>query len=237
MYILKDTSCTRCGGIITIIGSQETGDERPVVSHGVCTTCLKNVVLPQDEFFSFVQENCYQVFEFERFYAGVGSRVTPEPVQALFRSVAAYLAKEGYGLRSGAAKGSDAAFEAGCDDANGVKEIYLPWANFEGSDSKYIVKDKRAFEIAEQYHPKWERLNDGEKKLQARNSHQIFGWTLDVPSYFVICWTKNGSGEGGTGQAIRIAKANNLPIFDAGKHSDIKECRKALHQFLKEVMK
>lgn len=237
MYILKNENCTRCGGLISIIGGKDVGDKAPVVSHGVCMTCLKNVVLPQDDFVSFVQEHCYQVLDFERYYAGVGSRETPETVQALFRSVAAYLAKRGYGLRSGRAKGADSAFEAGCDDANGMKEIYLPWAGFEGSDSKYIVKDPKAFEIAENFHPNWNALNSGAKKLQARNSHQVLGWTLDAPSEFVLCWTKNGSGEGGTGQAIRIAKAYNIPIFDAGNYTDIKECRRALHHFLKDVTK
>ena len=33
-------------------------------------------------------------------------------------------------------------------------------------------------------------------------------------SKFVICWTKNGKGTGGTGQAIRIAKGFGIPVFD-----------------------
>jgi hypothetical protein len=33
----------------------------------------------------------------------------------------------------------------------------------------------------------------------------------------VICWTSRGLGGGGTGQAIRIAKAHKIPVFDLGK--------------------
>lgn len=60
-------------------------------------------------------------------------------------------------------------------------------------------------------------LKDGAKKLQARNSHQVLGLDLNTPSDFIICWTKGGKGIGGTGQALRIAKAYNIPIFDCGE--------------------
>lgn len=71
-------------------------------------------------------------------------------------------------------------------------------------------------------------------KLQARNSYQILGLDLNTPSNFVICWTKNGKGSGGTGQAIRIARAYNIPIFDAGYWNDIEDVRKELKLFLIE---
>lgn len=51
-------------------------------------------------------------------------------------------------------------------------------------------------------------------KLHARNCYQVLGADLRTPTQFVICWTPRGSGEGGTGQALRIAKAYNIPIFD-----------------------
>ncbi|HRY03076.1 MAG TPA: hypothetical protein P5256_08115, partial [Beijerinckiaceae bacterium] len=31
---------------------------------------------------------------------------------------------------------------------------------------------------------------------------------------FVICWTKDARGGGGTGQAIRLARAHGVPVFD-----------------------
>ena len=166
-----------------------------------------------------------------KYYAGIGSRETPQYILNYFEKVATFLAKRGFILRSGGAKGADQAFEKGCNKVNGKKEIYLPWKGFEGSNSDLVVTLKEAFEIAEQFHPYWSKLSEGAKKLQARNSHQVFGKELDNLSDFILCWTKNGKGEGGTGQAIRIAKAYNIPIFDAGNYADLSEMKLALRQF------
>ena len=168
------------------------------------------------------------------YYAGIGSRETPIDILHLFKKVAYYLSQKEFILRSGGAKGADKAFEVGCDNFNGQKEIYLPWPYFEGSDSNLIVKDPKAFEISEKFHPYWHNLSQRAKKLQARNSHQVLGLDLNTPSKFIICWTKNGKGSGGTGQAIRIAKVFNIPIFDAGSWNDIEEVRKELKLFLIE---
>ena len=115
-------------------------------------------------------------------YAGIGSRETPEDVLNLFKMIGAYLAVEDYTLRSGGAEGADKAFEFGCNNAEGLKEIYLPWSRFEGSDSNLIVSDPKAFEIAEEFHPYWHNLSQGARKLQARNSHQVLGWDLNTPA-------------------------------------------------------
>ena len=168
------------------------------------------------------------------YYTGIGSRETPIQILKLFTQIGKYLVNKNYILRSGHAEGADSAFEYGCTMVTGQKEIYLPWKGFGDSDSKLVVKENKAFEIAEQYHPYWHNLSQGAKKLQARNSHQVLGWDLNTPSKFVICWTKNGKGSGGTGQAIRIAKAYNIPIFDAGYWNDIEDVRKELKLFLVE---
>lgn len=170
------------------------------------------------------------------YYAGIGSRDTPINILSLFTQVGKFLANKGYILRSGHAKGADLAFEYGCDMANGNKEIYIPWSGFGGSDSKLVVSDKRAFEIAEQFHPNWNALKQGGQKLQARNSHQVLGSDLETLSKFIICWTKNGTGQGGTGQAIRIAKHYNIPVFDAGKYKDIESVKEALKEFMKQFI-
>ena len=167
-------------------------------------------------------------------YVGIGSRETPSDIQKLFAKVATYLSEMQFVLRSGGAKGADKAFEVGCDMVNGLKEIYLPWKGFEGSDSNLIVDDIKAYEIAEMYHPYWHNLSQGAKKLQARNSHQALGLDLNSPAKFVLCWTKNGKGSGGTGQAIRIAKAHDIPVFDAGCWNDVDDAKKELNYFLIE---
>ena len=68
-------------------------------------------------------------------------------------------------------------------------------------------------------------LKQGGKKLQARNSHQVLGDSLRDPVAFVVCWTTDGAETlketgrhtGGTGQAIRLADACNIPVFNLCK--------------------
>lgn len=166
------------------------------------------------------------------YYAGIGSRETPQKILKLSESLGEWFAKKGLILRSGGADGSDKAFENGCDRVKCEKEIYLPWSGFNGSDSNLIVSNPKAFEIAQKHHPYWFNLKQGAQKLQARNSHQVLGMNLETPSAFVICWTKKGKGSGGTGQAIRIAKDYNIPVFDMGKYTDIQEIKVDLKAFL-----
>lgn len=48
----------------------------------------------------------------------------------------------------------------------------------------------------------------------SRNSYQVLEKDLNTPVEFVLCWTKDGKASGGTGQAMRIAKDKNIPIFN-----------------------
>ena len=151
-----------------------------------------------------------------RYYAGIGSRETPEFVCSVMSDIARFLAYNGYILRSGHAKGADQAFESGCDRAKGNKEIYLPWKGFEGSDSPYFNQSQLAFDMAKKYHPRWDGLSQGARHMHARNCYQVFGIDLDRPVDFVVCWTDGGKGSGGTGQVLRIAKSGCIPILDLG---------------------
>lgn len=169
-------------------------------------------------------------------YAGIGSRDCPKEILVLLSKTAFWLSNKDFVLRSGGAEGCDTAFEIGCDKANGKKEIYLPWSGFNKSKSQYVVKDKKAFDIAAKYHPRFATLKDGAKKLQARNSHQVLGWNLESPSLFVICYTKEGKGQGGTGQAIRIANDYAIPVFDFGKFKSIDEARSEFMTFIKPFL-
>lgn len=148
-----------------------------------------------------------------RYYAGIGSRETPADVLATMTEIARRLRARGFVLRSGGARGADQAFAAGAgEDA----EIFLPWPGFEGQQSRFCPPTTAAYELAGQHHPAWAQLSDGARRLQARNSHQVLGWGLDDPVEFVVCWTPDGKGAGGTGQAIRIAAATGIPVFDLG---------------------
>lgn len=62
----------------------------------------------------------------KRYYAGIGSRESPPGILALMVEVGKFLAQKGYVLRSGGADRADKAFEQGCDQVQGQKEIYLP---------------------------------------------------------------------------------------------------------------
>lgn len=169
-------------------------------------------------------------------YAGIGSRNLPKDIEEIFVILGEYFGNSGVILRSGGAKGADQAFEKGCDISNGNKEIYLPWYRFENSNSNLIVSNPKAFEIAEKYHPYWQNLKQGGKKLQARNSHQILGLDLKSPCDFIMCYTKNGKGSGGTGQALRIGRDYNIPIFDAGLYEgDIKQLKLEINNFVKSL--
>jgi hypothetical protein len=156
-----------------------------------------------------------------RAYTGVGSRETPDEVLALMTNIAQRLWLEGWVLRSGAAPGADTAFEGGAapDGDYSRTEIYLPWEGFElrkPHQAKRGRPQPEAYEIAARFHPAWSSLKEGAKALHARNVHQVLGYdvTKPDPSKFLICWTEGGKGGGGTGQALRIAKAYNVRIFD-----------------------
>lgn len=136
------------------------------------------------------------------FYAGIGSRETPEPIQLQMQSIAMQLAMRGYVLRSGAAIGADKAFEKGCDALAGPKVI------------RCATHWQPAIDHAQRYHPAWEKCTDAAKALHGRNSLIMLGDDLDLPVRFVVCWTPGGEVTGGTGQALRIAADYSIPVFN-----------------------
>lgn len=174
-----------------------------------------------------------------KIYAGIGSRETPTEILAIFEHLGCWLANKGYTLRSGHADGADMAFENGFDKSkadHSLKEIYLPWAFFNNSTSLHSTISPEAVEIARKFHPRYDTLSQGAQKLQARNSYQVLGYDLKTPVDFIICWTPNGSGSGGTGQAIRIAKAYNIPVFDFGHWQNIETAKTMFNAFIKNKL-
>ena len=153
-------------------------------------------------------------------YAGIGSRETPSDVMVTMSKLAKYFAHLGWILRSGGANGADSAFEAGCDEESGGKEIYLPWKGFNGKVSLLNWISPEALEMAALYHPAWNKLNDAARRLMARNCYQVMGGNLDCPSDFIVCWTKDGKASGGTGQAVRIAIDYGIPVFNLYNTAD-----------------
>lgn len=150
-------------------------------------------------------------------YAGIGSRGTPPEILSVIGEIAFRLDLVGWTVRSGCAPGADTAFEKAANKT----ELYLPWPKFEGRTADMVRLERpqrEAYPIAAKHHPAWSRLSPGARSLHARNVHQILGPDVLNPimTQFVICWTPDGKGGGGTGQAIRIAKFYEIPIFDLG---------------------
>ena len=152
-------------------------------------------------------------------YTGIGSRDTPEPVLKKMRACSKRLKELGFTLRSGGAKGADSAFEC---QAGQLAEIYLPFNGFNGKrhdgdfyiTAPFLASCYEAMQMASEYHPNWGACNERAKQMHTRNVYQILGANLDSPTLFVVCWTKDGKASGGTGQAMRIAKAYDVPIFN-----------------------
>jgi hypothetical protein len=165
-----------------------------------------------------------------KIYTGIGSREVPENVQNAMSQEAYFLASQGYTLRSGGAKGSDAMFQWGHEsyyrdeDLHITKEeIYIPWVNFKmdrflDTHNNVIPKHLlgKCMEIASEVHPHWERCSFGAKKLHARNVCQVLGNNLDTPSDFVLFYAKevNGVVQGGTATAVHLARLHGIPTIN-----------------------
>lgn len=155
---------------------------------------------------------------------GIGSRETPADVIALMELIGADIAQKGHTLRSGGADGADEAFERGARTVQNARiEVYLPWRKFNGHSSQLHTVSPAAMDMAAQFHPAWKRCSLGARKLHARNSYQVLGADLATPSDLVICWTRNASGAGGTGQALRIARAHGITIHDLGNPARLEQ--------------
>jgi len=173
-------------------------------------------------------------------YTGIGARTTPHHILLEMRAFGEAMAKLDFTLRSGGAAGADSAFETGCDLVDpSNKEIYLPWKGFNDNDSpEYEITDE-AISVALQYHPNHLWLKDSKHvlKLMARNGYQILGKHFHLPTDFVMCWTQDGvestkptKATGGTGQAIRIAQAHNIPVFNLKNEDAIDRALELVHQ-------
>lgn len=154
--------------------------------------------------------------------AGIGSRQTPQPILKEMERIGRWCREQGIYVRSGHADGADMAFEKGAEDHC---TAYIPWRGF-NKPSKYgahlyVLDDahrlakSRAESSVDQFHPRPQILSAAVRKLMARNYLQVFGAAEEEnPVRMVVCWTPQGLGGGGTGQAIRIAKARNIQVID-----------------------
>lgn len=157
-----------------------------------------------------------------KYYAGVGSRETPDEIMDLMTDIASILEQKGYILRSGGADGADIAFENGVDDPNNM-QILLPYEGFNGAYSSnvgyYHIDDITNPDYVAAYnslkhHPKGYKLSSGSKRMMIRNYFQVHGINNQPSSLFNICWTPNGATVGGTAQSIRLCNLANIPVYN-----------------------
>lgn len=138
----------------------------------------------------------------QKLYAGIGSRETPEPILALMQRCAKALSTEGYILRSGGARGADLAFSSGAHPRMRIiytaKDLIPSWA----------------FDTVDKFHPAPDRFSFYARRLYARNAMILLGADGRTPVHFVLCWTPQARVTGGTGQALRIAQAHGIPVFN-----------------------
>lgn len=157
-----------------------------------------------------------------KIYAGIGSRETPPEVLDVMTKLTARLGELGFVLQSGGAKGADTAFERG---VVGKHKAVIFYADSYGFLDKFdkLMSDYRpeaieaGMELFKEFHPAPHRCSDYAARLHCRNAFILLGADLPHgpnPVDFIICWTKDGGVTGGTGQALRIGKAYDIPVFN-----------------------
>lgn len=156
-------------------------------------------------------------------YAGIGSRDIPVgPLHRLLIGVGAGLARNGFTLRSGGARGCDSLFEYGhrnCEPRNGGPEIQPPEIfRPEPPPPEWTFRLVREFLDPGR---KLETFGPGVRNLLARNMQQVLGRNGDSPSMFVLYWTAAESYEGpeagGTRYALRCAERYGVPMLNLGR--------------------
>lgn len=169
-------------------------------------------------------------------YAGIGPRVTPEPVLGMMTHISSALAKANWALSSGRGKGADQAFEIGVIGAKGHAEIYLPSIGFNDAPKgqyenlRYIVTDEdgptydRIRDIAASHHTQYNSMRPFLKQLMERNVQIILGEEADKPVDMVVYWQSLEGYQdyfGGTNHSLRIASSWGIPSFNLRLDEDL----------------
>lgn len=106
-----------------------------------------------------------------------------------------------------------------------LKEVHLPWRNFNEKQSKFTFNSPQANHIAKTFFPAYEKVPDSVKAFLARNVRLVVGNTLKSPILFLITWSPDGAENatetsmktGNVGHLINVASALRVPIFNLAK--------------------
>lgn len=171
------------------------------------------------------------------FYAGIGSRETPQEVLDTMTKVATYLESLGYTLNTGktfkARPSTDPRYQKQYEERLAFSKKYDGKVGLdeEGADRAFSLgaTKKNLFgvdtpigtkemQVMEEIHPNPNALKEGAKKLMARNTNQVFGANLDTPVDFVLFYAKETDNplrpKGGTGQAVEMARRKGIPTIN-----------------------
>lgn len=170
--------------------------------------------------------NANRMEHFKACYAGIGaSDITLRESYAI-ECVATHLAKNRMMLYSGHLPGAGYSFEIGAEVNHSV--VFLPWKHFNGkvkcrTDQVAVTgEDRQSRSSVSMYHPNPKRLSKGAMSCMACHWNLVMGHGGYPPVSFVLCCatpTKGGHVVGSTGQAVRIAKDNDILVINIRHNS------------------
>ncbi len=160
---------------------------------------------------------------------------TPNEIVDKIVSIIKQLDKFGFTMRNGGRDGAEDIFER----ATTRKEIHLPWKGFMNKESKYSFTPDAAKVLASRFHPGFDGLKQSIQTFLATDVKMVMGKGLTSPALFLITWSADGAQTlqeksaktGNAGQAIAVACALNIPIFNFGRPDAEQRLRQHLSNY------
>lgn len=157
-------------------------------------------------------------------YAAFGNTNPPQHVVEQIKQFARELETMGYTMRCGGMKDCEDIFE---NAVQHLKEIHLPFRDFDQKQSKFTYIHPDAKIVAGRYQVGFDGLKPGIQTFLAKNVRVLMGKDLKSPALFLITFSEDGASNlrektartGNAGHSIAIASDLQIPIFNLG-HPD-----------------
>lgn len=163
-----------------------------------------------------------------KYYTGTGHISVPKGIKNTIIELSAILAKKGYILRTGGEKGSDEAFEEGCDSIDSsLKEIYLPWEGFNDREGIVFDKNQEIMEDMKDFHINIKAITIKAKYKLGRDYWELKGRDMNTPSEFLIIYD---TGDGSANYTHRLANRYKIPVYNLYE----KEVLNKVKKYIKE---
>lgn len=172
-------------------------------------------------------------------YAIIGSREVSEKMYDRLVTMARILVRHGHEVATGGAKGADEAAMVGAASVDVSKlHVYLPWASYNeemipAGANTYLYEPDTCPNWAKSvdiYHPNPAELTRGPRALHARN-FGILMYPKQVDAVIAVPGSLDPDRWGGTGQGMRIAIGEGVPLFNMR----VKEDRLRVKEILEAV--